>query len=90
MSSFSSSLKSTSKSKSSKVKELKDVRVNLHNIDPDVDMTANWKRKGKHAWVGFIRFNNWEAEQKKEIAALQAQEEEERANASSWYNPYAW
>lgn len=82
-----SSLKSRSKSKSSKVKELKDVRVSLNNIDPDVDMTANWKRKGNNSWVGFIRFNNWEAEQKKEIAAL---EEERRVNASSWYNPFSW
>lgn len=78
---------SSLKSKSSQMKELKDVRVSLNNIDPDVDMSANWKRKGKHAWVGFIRFNNWEAEQKKEIAAL---EEEKRANASSWYNPFSW
>ena len=79
----------SSSSLKSNVKELKDVRVSLNNIDPDVDMTANWKKKGKHAWVGFIRFNNWEAEQEKEIAALKA-EEEERANASSWYNPFSW
>lgn len=71
--------------------ELKTVRVSTDNIDPDVDMTANWKRKGKKSWVGFILFDDWKGEQEKEIERIRQEEEEaKRAAESSWYNPFSW
>lgn len=71
--------------------ELKTVRINTDNIDPDVKLTANWKRKGKKSWVGFILFDDWKGEQEKEIEQVRKEEEEaKRAQESSWYNPLSW